>query len=44
LQLWRSPQTTQGYWVNSYYGGLSPHTPISAAEFLLILLERYGEI
>ncbi|MEB3181653.1 MAG: hypothetical protein VKL59_21855 [Nostocaceae cyanobacterium] len=44
LQLWRSPQTTQGYWVNSCYGGLSPHTPISAAEFLVMLLERYGEI
>jgi hypothetical protein len=44
LQLWRSPQTTQGYWIFSSGGAAPAQAPITAAEFLLMLLERYGEI
>lgn len=38
LELWRSPQTTQGRW-----GQQSQSRRTTAAAFLLLLLERYGE-
>ncbi|MCX7592909.1 MAG: hypothetical protein N2235_03930 [Fischerella sp.] len=43
LEIWRSPQTTQGWWVD-LSGGESPSQQrLSATEFLYQLLERYKE-
>ncbi len=42
LQLWRSPQSTQGWWVNST-NREPPLTQCTATQFLHMLLERYGE-
>lgn len=42
LELWRSPQTVQGCWVHPV-GTSQPRTRLTAAEFLTMLLERYGE-
>lgn len=49
LELWRSPQTVQGYWLRGEERSpsQSPHRPTqatTAAAFLLDLLTRYGEI
>ncbi|ARV60495.1 hypothetical protein BZZ01_19310 [Nostocales cyanobacterium HT-58-2] len=43
LEMWGSPQTVQGYWVNSLYGESPPKEYLSAAEFLHLLLKRYGD-
>jgi hypothetical protein len=42
LDLWRSPQTVQGWWVPT---AATPSQPIAttAAVFLTVLLQRYGE-
>ena len=40
LDLWRSPQTAQGWWVHSFME--LPPQRMTAAEFLHMLLERYG--
>ena len=40
LDLWRSPHQTQGWWLSD--SGCGSRT--SAAEFILILLKRYGEV
>ncbi|NMG09831.1 hypothetical protein [Brasilonema sp. UFV-L1] len=42
-QMWRSPQTVQGYWVNSSLGESLPKERLSAAEFLQLLLRRYED-
>lgn len=42
LDLWRSPQTVQGWWVHPV-GAPQPLKRLTAAEFLTMLLERYGE-
>jgi hypothetical protein len=42
LELWRSPQSVQGWWVNSTTGSKSPpRTPMTAAGFLKHLLQHY---
>lgn len=41
LELWRSPQTVHGWWVHS--ARTQPPTPLTAAEFLTMLLKRHGE-
>lgn len=38
LELWRSPQTTQGWWEQK-----SQLQQITAVAFLALLLQRYGE-
>ncbi|NES83160.1 MAG: hypothetical protein F6K10_18095, partial [Moorea sp. SIO2B7] len=40
LDLWRSPQTTQGWWVKHPGSQLR----CSAAQFLSIFLQHYGEM
>jgi hypothetical protein len=40
LSIWRSPQTTQGWWVDSTEASAPVRTPLSAAEFLHLLLKR----
>lgn len=42
LELWRSPQRTQGWWVRSTRTQIL-HTPITAAQYLNDLLDRYSE-
>ncbi|MFB2923445.1 MULTISPECIES: hypothetical protein [Aerosakkonema] len=44
LELWRSPQTTIGWWIHSECGKSEQRKSLSAAQFLTMLLERYGEI
>ncbi|MCL1470830.1 hypothetical protein LAY57_09105 [Argonema antarcticum A004/B2] len=39
LELWRSPQTTQGWWVNSKCGKSEQRRLLTAAQFLTMLLE-----
>lgn len=43
LDLWRSPQNSLGWWVNSNKGA-QPSSYLSAAEFLIMLLNRYQEL
>jgi hypothetical protein len=43
LEMWRSPQTVQGYWVDSFFGESPPQERLSAAEFLHLLLKRYED-
>lgn len=43
LELWRSPQTAQGYWVSTRQPASQQPMPMSAAVFIIGLLERYGE-
>lgn len=43
LELWESPQTTQGWWVHSAEAQSKQRTPVTAAEFLTQLMQRYGE-
>lgn len=43
LELWRSPQTIQGWWIQSPVGKSQVRTYLTAAQFLTMLLERYGE-
>lgn len=42
LELWRSPQTTQGWWVHPDVGKSQSRSRLTAAQFLTMLLERYG--
>ena len=42
LELWRSPSTVEGNWVDSP-SGKSP-LPLTAAEFINVLLKRYEDI
>ncbi|MEH2069137.1 MAG: hypothetical protein V7K47_13415 [Nostoc sp.] len=41
LSIWRSPETVQGWWVDSSIGIFPPKGHLSAAEFLRMLLKRY---
>ncbi|MBE9006124.1 hypothetical protein IQ259_13950 [Fortiea sp. LEGE XX443] len=41
LSMWRSPQTVQGWWVDSYCGFSSQQMRLTAAEFLHLLVKRY---
>ncbi|MDZ8028362.1 MAG: hypothetical protein RMY36_015200 [Nostoc sp. SerVER01] len=41
MSIWRSPETVQGWWVDSSIGIFPPKGYLSAAEFLRMLLERY---
>jgi hypothetical protein len=41
LSMWRSPQTIQGRWVDSSNEVSPPKSPLTAAEFLQMLLNRY---
>lgn len=41
LSMWKSPQTVQGWWVDSSIGIFPPKGHLTAAEFLLMLLKRY---
>lgn len=43
LELWRSPQTVQGWRVHSSVGKSIPRTRLTAAQFLTMLLELYEE-
>ncbi len=42
LTLWRSPQTSWGWWIKPD-GETQPPRRMTAAEFLIMLLNRYGE-
>ena len=44
LELWRSPQNVAGWWVHPNVGKSIPDTHLTAAQFLTMLLERYGEL
>ncbi|MBD2514190.1 hypothetical protein H6G93_04055 [Nostoc sp. FACHB-973] len=41
IAIWRSPETVQGWWVDSSIGIFPPKGHLSAAEFLRMLLKRY---
>jgi len=41
LSMWRSPQTVQGWWVDSSVNVRSQQIPLTAAEFLNLLVKRY---
>jgi len=41
LSMWKSPQTVQGWWVDSSIGIFPPKGHLTASEFLLMLLKRY---
>lgn len=43
LSLWRSPQTTAGWWVHSTKQEPQPRTYTTAAQFVTMLLNRYQE-
>ncbi|MBW4641749.1 MAG: hypothetical protein KME23_01775 [Goleter apudmare HA4340-LM2] len=43
LFMWRSPQATQGWWVNSSMAVSPPASRLSAAKFLHLLLKCYEE-
>lgn len=43
LEMWRSPQTVQGYWVHSDVG-TQQHARLTATAFLTMLLKRYEEL
>ncbi len=50
LDMWRSPQTVEGWWVHSEVGTHPPSqrqsptlTRLTATHFLTMLLELYGE-
>lgn len=43
LEMWRSPQTVQGCWVDSFFGESPPKERLTAAEFLHLLLKRYQD-
>ncbi len=40
LELWRSPQTAQGLWIQPSVGKSQPRSRLTAAQFLTMLLER----
>lgn len=44
LELWRSPQSVQGWWVQPTVGKSVPPSCLTAVQFLTMLLERHGEI
>ncbi|RAM48957.1 MAG: hypothetical protein C6Y22_25205 [Hapalosiphonaceae cyanobacterium JJU2] len=44
LEMWRSPQTVQGWWVDSSIGESPSQQSLTAAEFLHRLLVRYEKI
>ncbi|MDF5707427.1 MAG: hypothetical protein PUP90_07015 [Nostoc sp. S4] len=41
LSIWRSPETVQGWWIDSSIGIFPPKGHLSAAEFLRMLLKHY---
>ncbi|GAB1541997.1 hypothetical protein NUACC21_46700 [Scytonema sp. NUACC21] len=43
LEMWRSPQTVHGYWVDSSTGDFLPKERLSAFEFLHLLVKRCEE-
>ncbi|MBW4595110.1 MAG: hypothetical protein KME46_19930 [Brasilonema angustatum HA4187-MV1] len=43
LEMWRSPQTVQGYCLDSCFGESPPKQRLSAAEFLHLLLKHYED-
>lgn len=43
LEMWRSPQTVQGCWVDSFFGESPPKERLTAAEFLHLLLKHYED-
>ncbi|MDJ0796247.1 MAG: hypothetical protein QNJ51_05325 [Calothrix sp. MO_167.B12] len=40
LQMWREPQSVQGWWVDSPIGGLSANQYLSLTQFLYLLLQE----
>jgi hypothetical protein len=40
LEMWRSPQTIQGWWVDSTMGGSSANQYLSLTQFLYLLLQN----
>lgn len=44
LEMWRSPQTVKGLWVDSSFGESPSQQSLTAAEFLHKLLVRYEKI
>lgn len=43
LEMWRSPQSVQGWWVRPLIEQTQVRSRLTAAEFLTMLIERYGE-
>ncbi|MCC5646432.1 hypothetical protein LC607_26655 [Nostoc sp. CHAB 5824] len=41
LSIWKSPQTVQGWWLDSSIGISPPKGHLTASEFLLMLLKHY---
>ncbi|HEY9851875.1 MAG TPA: hypothetical protein V6D28_20550 [Leptolyngbyaceae cyanobacterium] len=41
LELWRDPTNTPGCWINSEFGTCDRRFPLTAAQFLTMLLEGY---
>lgn len=44
LEIWRSPQSVAGWWVNCEYQGNNSKIYLTVAEFLHMLLKHYKEI
>ncbi len=42
LEVWRSPQTTQGWWLHSMTSGTQTASPATAASVLIHWLRRHG--
>lgn len=43
LEMWRSPQSVQGWWIHSVIDQPQRRSRLTAAEFLTMLIERYRE-
>ena len=44
LEIWRSPHTTTGWWLHQNSVEVETASPVTAAEFIRIILENHGEL
>ncbi len=44
LEIWRSPETTRGWWLYQNSVEVETASPVTAAEFIRKILEKYGEL
>ncbi|GGA00470.1 hypothetical protein CYANOKiyG1_12140 [Okeania sp. KiyG1] len=43
LEIWRSPQTTKGWWLHQNSAQLETASPATVKEFISQILEKYQE-
>ncbi|MDJ0553636.1 MAG: hypothetical protein QNJ68_04180 [Microcoleaceae cyanobacterium MO_207.B10] len=43
LEIWRSPQTTKGWWLHQNSAEVETASPVTAREFIIKILEKHGE-